>query len=161
MNASAGIGELAAASQQNKAALAAAGAIPALVRQLGKDSRKAAQQNVVIALVHLADGNADNQAAIEAAGGVPALLQLLASQDDELPGRAKAVLQMLRVCAAEGCGKTVHLRRCGGCGAVRYCSEACRNAHWPAHKQGCRRLQAMAAAAAAAGGSSSCDSGGS
>jgi hypothetical protein len=52
-----------------------------------------------------------------------------------------------RVCAAPGCSATVGLRRCGGCGQVRYCSTACRDAHWRAHRRECRRLQAEAAAA--------------
>ena len=34
-------------------------------------------------------------------------------------------------------------RRCGGCGAVRYCIEACSRAHWRAHRAVCRRLQAQ------------------
>ena len=55
-----------------------------------------------------------------------------------------------RVCAAPGCGPTHGLRRCGGCAAVRYCSQACSRAHWRAHKVECRRVQAEAAAAAAA-----------
>jgi hypothetical protein len=33
-------------------------------------------------------------------------------------------------------------RRCGGCGAVRYCSEACCRADWRAHRRACRLLQA-------------------
>ncbi len=52
-----------------------------------------------------------------------------------------------RICAAPGCGATHSLRRCGGCGTVRYCSEACCKAHWRAHKAECRRLQAERAAA--------------
>lgn len=52
-----------------------------------------------------------------------------------------------RVCAAPGCGATRGLRRCGGCGAVRYCREACRNTHWYTHRPECRWLQAEAAAA--------------
>ncbi len=61
-----------------------------------------------------------------------------------------------RVCAAPGCGTTTGLRRCGGCGTMRYCSEACCKAHWRAHKAECRRLQAeQAAAGAAAPGASS------
>ncbi|PRW60540.1 histone-lysine N-methyltransferase SET domain containing [Chlorella sorokiniana] len=51
------------------------------------------------------------------------------------------------VCAAEGCTSTENLRKCSGCHAVRYCSEACSRAHWRAHKAECRRLQAAAAAA--------------
>ena len=50
-----------------------------------------------------------------------------------------------KVCAAEGCGTTSGLKRCGGCASVRYCSVACSRAHWPAHKAECRRLQAAAA----------------
>ncbi|EFN51033.1 hypothetical protein CHLNCDRAFT_59345 [Chlorella variabilis] len=53
----------------------------------------------------------------------------------------------VRVCAAEGCGNTSGLRRCSGCRAVRYCSEACSHAHWKAHKTECRRLHTAAAAA--------------
>ena len=47
-----------------------------------------------------------------------------------------------RVCAAPGCVATSGLRRCRGCHAVRYCSEACSRAHWRAHKAECRRLVA-------------------
>ena len=54
------------------------------------------------------------------------------------------------VCAAEGCTNTQGLRKCGGCGTVRYCSEACSRAHWRAHKAECRRLQAQTAGGAAA-----------
>lgn len=53
-----------------------------------------------------------------------------------------------RVCAAPGCGATEGcLRRCGACGTVRYCSEACRDAHWPAHRPECKRRRPAAAAA--------------
>ena len=52
-----------------------------------------------------------------------------------------------RVCAAPDCGAERGLRRCGGCGAVRYCTEACSRAHWQTHKAECRRLQAEKAAA--------------
>ena len=55
-----------------------------------------------------------------------------------------------RICAAPGCGATHGLRLCGGCGSVRYCSEACSRAHWRAHRADCRRLQAEQAAAAVA-----------
>ena len=32
-------------------------------------------------------------------------------------------------------------RRCGGCGVVRYCSEACSHTDWRAHKAACRLLK--------------------
>ncbi len=47
-----------------------------------------------------------------------------------------------RMCAAEGCGATEGLRKCSGCGAVRYCSREHQVAHWAAHKAECRRLAA-------------------
>ena len=62
---------------------------------------------------------------------------------------AGATIRLPRVCAAPGCGATRGLRRCGGCGTVRYCSAACSRAHWRAHKGKCRRLQAAKAAATA------------
>jgi hypothetical protein len=34
-------------------------------------------------------------------------------------------------------------RRCGGCGVVRYCSEACSRADSQAHRRACRLLQAQ------------------
>ena len=57
-------------------------------------------------------------------------------------------------CANPDCGATTDLRRCGGCAAVRYCSEACSRAHWRAHKAECRRLQAEQRADGGAGGAS-------
>ena len=60
-----------------------------------------------------------------------------------------------RVCAAPGCGAMRGLRRCGGCGTVRYCSTACSRAHWREHRAECRRLQAEQAAGAEAGAGSS------
>ena len=52
-----------------------------------------------------------------------------------------------RVCAALGCGALTGLKRCGGCGAVRYCSVECSRTHWREHRAECRRLQAARAAA--------------
>jgi hypothetical protein len=34
---------------------------------------------------------------------------------------------------------------CGGCGVVRYCSAACAQQDWPAHRRVCRRLAAATA----------------
>jgi hypothetical protein len=39
-------------------------------------------------------------------------------------------------CGAEGQGAS--LSRCGGCKAVRYCSEACQREHWAVHKALCK-----------------------
>ena len=64
-----------------------------------------------------------------------------AAQPASLPARG---------CAAPGCCATRGLKRCGGCGAVRYCSAECSRAHWQEHRVECRRLQAERAAAAAA-----------
>lgn len=67
--------------------------------------------------------------------------------------RALGALQ----CAHVGCTTVsgtseaeIRGKRCGGCGAVRYCGTACSRADWRAHKAVCKVLQAEAAAAAAA-----------
>ena len=57
-------------------------------------------------------------------------------------GKPKQQQRPPRACAAPGCNTTAGLRLCGGCGAVRYCSEACSRAHWREHRADCRRLQA-------------------
>jgi hypothetical protein len=46
----------------------------------------------------------------------------------------------------------VKLKRCGGCGTVRYCSAECQRTHWrkQGHYKVCMALQTAAAAAAAA-----------
>jgi len=45
-------------------------------------------------------------------------------------------------CAFPGCGALIpaadrDARRCGWCAAVAYCADACRDAHWGAHKAAC------------------------
>ena len=40
-------------------------------------------------------------------------------------------------------------RKCGGCKAVRYCSEECSKADWRRHRPACRLLKAQAAASTA------------
>ena len=71
-------------------------------------------------------------------------------QCSPLAASATASPKPSRDSAAPGCGATRGLKRCGGCRAVRYCSEACSRAHWREHKSECRRLQAERAAAAGA-----------
>lgn len=85
------------------------------------------------------------------------------SQDQEAEERAQrlAVGQALatRACAhlgggcpQAGCcraGGPQRGRRCGGCGVVRYCSEACCRADWLRHRTECGLLREAEAAAAA------------
>lgn len=78
------------------------------------------------------------------AAPVPATLPMAGQ-----PAAAASAASGHRVCAAPGCGATRGLKRCGGCGTARYCSEACSRAHWREHRNECRRLQAEKAAAAA------------
>jgi len=68
------------------------------------------------------------------------------------PPASAAAARQPRMCAAPGCGAMRGLKRCGGCGTVRYCSEACSRVHWREHRAECRRLQAERAAAAGAPG---------
>jgi len=79
-NVAAAIAQLAELSLESKAALAAAGAIPALVRRLGHSNSNLVQQNAMAALERLANGSTDNQAAIAAAGAMPALTQRWAAR---------------------------------------------------------------------------------
>lgn len=54
------------------------------------------------------------------------------------------------VCAQCGGGPAAgqeRLLKCGRCKGVRYCGPECQKAHWPVHKQECKRLAAQAAAA--------------
>lgn len=152
-------------------AIAAAGAIPALVRCLQQPD-PATETAAARALVCLAAGNPGRLRAIEAAGAVPPLQRVLQTSTDEdardwarmalsamchppahtplpapaashpFPATAPPSPGAPRTCAAPGCGATHGLRRCAGCAMVRYCSEACSCAHWKAHRAVCRRLQA-------------------
>jgi hypothetical protein len=73
--------------------------------------------------------------------------QAAAAGADLVLRRARALA--LRSCANPHCANlagateaALRGRRCGGCGAVRYCSEACCRADWRAHRRACRLLQA-------------------
>jgi hypothetical protein len=51
------------------------------------------------------------------------------------------------VCARPGCdaaGDGIKLRRCSACRVTRYCSRACQELHWRAHKPVCRAARAEA-----------------
>ena len=154
--------------------LLAAGGVEALTRMCSSDVRH--QQPAAQALAGLAHHSGSGPSLIAAAGATAAVQQALrcASSNTNLPQEARWSMQALgdaltglpspsaaattpppaqpaappRVCAAQGCTNTQHLRRCGGCGAVRYCSKACSKAHWRAHRAECRRLQKEAAARA-------------
>ena len=168
----------AAGGQEHRQAVAAAGAIPSLVRCLQADD--AAAEDAARALAVLAAHSPEHALAVEAAGAVPMLRRLDETSRDEdseryagvalraitsaqaqqtAPGAAQpppaattpARPAAARVCAAHGCGATSGLRRCGACRTVRYCSEACSHSHWRQHKAECRRLQAARAQAAGEG----------
>jgi len=167
----------AATGQERCREIAAAGTISVVVGLLHSSGPTESMQYQAAALLRtVAELCPDLAPAIAAAGGITALDQLAQSSSgahwQEVREAAAQALQALhiaeaqgmprppvssatactapRVCAAPGCGNMCGLKRCGGCRSVRYCGEACRNAHWPEHKAECRRLQAAAAAPGAA-----------
>ena len=152
---------LARAGKQAAAAIVAAGVGRGLAAALSTPAAADGLQRDAASLAKSLA--AQGQAAALLTAGVEQLLQpLLASSDRETQQAAAAALGSLgspaseqaqrprRTCDAPGCDATSGLRRCGGCGTVRYCGEACCRAHWKAHRGECRRLQAERAAAAAA-----------
>lgn len=59
----------------------------------------------------------------------------------------------LRACANPGCTNVqgcsegrLRGRRCGGCGSLRFCSEACLQQHWPEHAAACTQPSRSGAA---------------
>ena len=127
--------------------VAAAGAVAALhsAQQSGSQCVQQAASRLLQAL----------QAAADAA--VPTATSQVtpnASQTNA-PASTKKRPPAPRICAAPGCSATSGLRRCGGCGTVRYCSAACSHAHWREHRAKCWRLQAEQAAGAEGGGTAS------
>ena len=155
------------AATSSAVAAAAADCIPAAVRLLEASDCSEFTATSTIELLHnLAAASPATAAAIEAAGGRAALQRHSSSHDGTIREMVVAALRLLdehahppaappqprapRVCAAEGCSNTAHLRRCGGCGRVRYCSAECSKAHWRTHRSDCKRWRAEAQAAAAA-----------
>ncbi|KAG1676327.1 hypothetical protein FOA52_001122 [Chlamydomonas sp. UWO 241] len=87
------LGFMAPSDGQNMSAIAAAGAIPALVLVLGSSGSTAdVQYAAAFALGKLADGDAKTQAAIAADGAVPGLVQLLHVGDSQHAARALGCL---------------------------------------------------------------------
>lgn len=73
--------------------------------------------------------------------------------DGTVAVRCKSAAQRLQCAAcgkAEGEAGVAKLKTCSGCHVAAYCSAACRNGHWKAHKAACRAAAASSAAAAAA-----------
>ena len=155
------------------AAVAAAGCIPRLVQLLQASRDEHTLTDIVTSalpdkaaqvLCNLLTNSPAAAAAIKAAGGHAALQEHAHSQDARLQEVTARALVLLaehappqpappaphRVCAAEGCAAATGLRRCAGCGRVRYCSVACGQAHWRTHRRDCKRWRAAAEAAAAA-----------
>ena len=64
------------------------------------------------------------------------LLELLSGR-----GPANAPGTVCDNCGASEAEK--RLRACTGCLVARFCSSSCSSAAWPAHKEECRRLQAV------------------
>ena len=174
----AGVRQLPPASSGASAAAAAVGMEQALSSMLPHGSR--ARQQILVSQPRQQWTQEDKLAvaAVVIATLPDAWLRLQAAASelqasaDEAPGRAgepagptpeqlmaeARALATLR-CANPACtnaagASEASLRswHCGGCGLVRYCGEACRNAAWRGHRRACRLLQADAAAQRAAGG---------
>ncbi|KAG1669967.1 hypothetical protein FOA52_016228 [Chlamydomonas sp. UWO 241] len=77
------LASLSVSHAQNQAAIATAGAIPALVQLLGPDSSADVQEAAKAALHTLALNHAQNRAAISDAGGVLALVEAAIHLEDE------------------------------------------------------------------------------
>ena len=160
------LGSLMERSARSAAAVAAAGCIPRLVRLLQTTDSESVLQLTAIALGNLGASSAVAAAAVAAAGGRAALQEHVSSNSERVKEEVARALRLLaesagsptvqtqprppRVCAGPGCIATTGLRRCAGCGRVRYCSVACGQAHWREHRHDCKRWQAEAKAASTA-----------
>ena len=162
------LGWLAEGSVERAAAIADAGVVPALLQCLSSDDPltqvDAAEllSDVMTACPHLRAsvietggdsqlqrllGSSDGNVRQAAAHALDALAEAREAAPDQpaastAPGTPAQPARPPRICAAPGCGATTGLKRCGGCGRVRYCSTECSRAHWREHRAECRRLQA-------------------
>ncbi len=88
-------------------------------------------------------------------GGIKQLLR----SDDFMAacGAARSPLDITwaecRCSGCDQCGVQGEMKRCAGCGFVRFCSKACQRANWPEHRASCRAKAAKAAAAKGGGAS--------
>mmetsp|Transcript_89730 Transcript_89730/g.278943 ORF Transcript_89730/g.278943 Transcript_89730/m.278943 type:complete len:601 (-) Transcript_89730:130-1932(-) len=87
------------------------------------------------------------------ASSFPGAEARLVSYEEEAPRELhpRAPRQKAIVCANLTCVEVSGLSKCSGCGLVRYCSRACQQAHWKAHKPVCRGTEAPAPAAVCIG----------
>lgn len=141
-------------------AIAAAGGAAACVELLARPPTPNLKCWAADVLLCLAlNGESAAVVAVDPSGRVDAALQELHMHLSAEPEQLQDALRNLaaaraappRVCAAPGCGATAgRLSRCAGCGTVRYCSQTCQAAHWPAHRPECKRVRAERAAVAAA-----------
>ena len=144
------LSHLARHSARGAAAVAAAGCIPRLVQLLQASGMTEGQVSATArALANAVTSSPAGAAAVEAAGGRAALRRHVDSGNEDVARALRLLAEhaqqeavpppqpVPRVCAAGDCLNTAHLRRCGGCGRVHYCSVECSKAH-P------RRLQALA-----------------
>jgi DNA polymerase III gamma/tau subunit len=61
-----------------------------------------------------------------------------------IPVAPKAAVPSKHPCSHPGCAKESS-KLCSNCKSVRFCSQTCQLAHWPAHKAECKKLQASLA----------------
>lgn len=134
------------------AAGGAAACVGALATPLSDDCYDSAQLLVCELARH---GQSEAVVAADAAGAaVDAANEMLERCDNEaafeaLHHLAAARLQLgpPRFCAGPGCGATEgRLNRCHRCLMVRWCSEACCNAHWQEQTARCKQVREMRSA---------------
>lgn len=156
------VGDLVCISAEGSRAVQAAGGIDALLQLLRRGGNTELACAAVLAVVQLVSVGHDESSScpacaagrqLVAVGGVPVVEQLLRnSANPETKNYAAGVLRNLpyapdppRVCGAAGCTNVHGLRKCGGCGMVRFCSKECQRRAWEEHKPRCLALRSASA----------------